>query len=238
MPLRMHITPYSWLLVAAMILSAAAWLLLTRRSETSRRLFPIYLGGLLGAFAGAKLGFLFAEGWHYRDNLLALLSGKTIIGGLLGGYAGVEFAKYLKGHTRGTGDYFALIVPPAIILGRIGCLAQGCCGGVECQPHWWTMQDASGVHRWPAAAAELAFNAAFWLWAITAHRFGWARGNRFHVYLITYGAFRFAHEFLRDTQRLVGPISGYQLLAMAAVALGVIRWRSPAGNATVVSASR
>jgi phosphatidylglycerol:prolipoprotein diacylglycerol transferase len=50
-----------------------------------------------------------------------------------------------------------------------------------------------------------------------AYRF---RGQHFHLYLIAYGTFRFFHEFLRDTPKLVGPISGYQIAALALVALG------------------
>jgi len=49
---------------------------------------------------------------------------------------------------------------------------------------------------------------------------------------MTYGAFRFAHEFLRATTRVTGAFSGYQIAALACVALGawrfVVRARSVA----------
>lgn len=49
---------------------------------------------------------------------------------------------------------------------------------------------------------------------------------------MTYGAFRFAHEFLRATPRVTGAFSGYQIAALACVALGagrfVVRARSVA----------
>jgi prolipoprotein diacylglyceryltransferase len=58
------------------------------------------------------------------------------------------------------------------------------------------------------------------------------RGQHFHVYLMAYGAFRFAHEFLRATPRVTGGFSGYQIAALACVALGawrfVVRARSVA----------
>ena len=38
-----------------------------------------------------------------------------------------------------------------------------------------------------------------------------------------YGAFRFAHEFLRSTPRIAGSLSGYQIAALACIALGL--WR-------------
>jgi phosphatidylglycerol:prolipoprotein diacylglycerol transferase len=51
------------------------------------------------------------------------------------------------------------------------------------------------------------------------------RGQHFHLYLIAYGAFRFAHEWMRATPKIAGVISGYQLAALACVALGVWGFR-------------
>jgi phosphatidylglycerol:prolipoprotein diacylglycerol transferase len=49
-------------------------------------------------------------------------------------------------------------------------------------------------------------------------------GQLFHVYLIFYGLFRFAHEFLRDTPPMLGPFSGYHLLALGITVLGLMRY--------------
>lgn len=233
---------YAFLATAGVLLSALTWWWLLRRNgsdgeagtEGRRRLaFLVYPAGLLGAIAGAKLTFVFAEGFHYRNDWSALWSGKSVTGALLGGYAGVELVKRLYEIHATTGDAFALTVPPALILGRVGCLMQGCCVGVVCHGHWWTIDDAHGVPRWPAAAVELGFNACFWVWAVLATRTGWARGNRFHVYLISYGVFRFVHEFARDDARWVGSITGYHFVAVALVALGALRY-TQRGRAAVV----
>jgi phosphatidylglycerol:prolipoprotein diacylglycerol transferase len=45
-------------------------------------------------------------------------------------------------------------------------------------------------------------------------------GQHFHIYLIAYGVFRFFHEFLRETPKVAGPLSGYQMVAAGVVALG------------------
>ena len=59
-----------------------------------------------------------------------------------------------------------------------------------------------------------------------SHERGYAmRGQHFHLYLIGYGAFRFAHEWMRVTPKIAGMISGYQLAALACVALGVWGFR-------------
>jgi len=54
------------------------------------------------------------------------------------------------------------------------------------------------------------------------------RWRRLPARLIAYGAFRLLHEPLRATPRVVWEISPYQLLALAALVLGVVRWRQRA----------
>jgi phosphatidylglycerol:prolipoprotein diacylglycerol transferase len=77
------------------------------------------------------------------------------------------------------------------------------------------------VARWPAVPLELAFNIAAIGIFLLLRRRGKMRGQHFHLYLIAYGAFRFAHEWTRATPKIAGIISGYQLAALACVALGV-----------------
>jgi phosphatidylglycerol:prolipoprotein diacylglycerol transferase len=178
----------------------------------------------MGAFVGAKIVYLVAEGWHdggRPDTWLRLAAGKSVLGALLGGYAAVELAKKQLGYPRATGDRFAIIVPLGLAMGRLGCWFNGCCLGRVCvSPHWWTLPDAQGVPRWPAVPVEFAFNlGALIILSVLRHR-GHFPGNLFHLYLIVYGLFRFAHEFLRETPRLIGPFSGYALAALAVAARG------------------
>ena len=150
---------------------------------------------------------------------------KYFVRGYWRGYEdAVEYAKHRLRYDSATGDVFALLVPISLILGRLGCLHAGCCPGVACAARWWTLTDAYGVSRWPAAAAELLFNAGFLAWALIAMRYAWQRGNRFHVYLVAYGLFRFAHEFARDDQRWIGPLGGYHVLATGMIVVGAWRY--------------
>lgn len=217
---------YAWLMLLAIGMSLVFWTRLARRDD---RLLLVYLGALAGAFLGAKLVYLFAEGWRdfaEADRWQRLATGKTILGAFLGGYAGVELAKKLLGYPRATGDWFALIVPAAIVMGRFGCLLHGCCLGNVCESsHWWTLADRNGMPRWPAVPVEIGFNLAaigvFWV----LRRRHWLPGQHFHLYLIAYGSFRFLHEFGRATPRMLGPLSGYQLAALAVAALGIWGFR-------------
>jgi phosphatidylglycerol:prolipoprotein diacylglycerol transferase len=230
-------SPYGWLMLDGVGLSLALWSRLAVRDD---RLVIIYAAALGGAFLGAKLAYLAAEGWlHWQDpnRWWVLATGKSITGALLGGYAGVELAKRLVGYSGVTGDWFALVAPLSIGLGRIGCLLHGCCLGRACQPSWMTTRDSAGVSRWPAASVELLFNLVAFGVAVVFRRRGWCRGQLFHIYLVAYGVFRFGHEFLRDTPAVLGPISGYQIASLCLIGLGVagfVRRRSEALPAVVL----
>lgn len=211
--------------VGALMVSAGVWWISARRAPMDRwTLLRVYAGGLIGAFAGAKLAYLIGEGWAHLHDVKALLTGKSILGAIPGGYAGVIATKHVLGVRRHTGDWFAIAVPVAVAAGRIACVLQGCCAGVVCTERWWAWHDAAGVPRWPAQAAELVFNVVFVAWAVLAGRMGWSRDNRFHAYMIAYGAFRTVHEFARDTQR-VGVFSGYQAIALGTCIAGCVLYR-------------
>jgi phosphatidylglycerol:prolipoprotein diacylglycerol transferase len=213
-------TAYGWLMLAGIFVSIFLWSQLIRRDD---RLVLVYVAALTGAFLGAKLVYLGAEGWlHWRDanRWVILATGKSVTGALLGGYLAVEIAKRLLGYRGTTGDWFAVIVPVGIVLGRVGCILNGCCLGRACEPSWFMMNDANGVARWPAALVELLFNALMLGVILILRRQKILPGQHFHIYLMAYGIFRFFHEFLRDTPQIVGPISGYQIAALGIFALG------------------
>lgn len=134
----------------------------------------------------------------------------------------MELAKKLLKYSGTTGDWFAIIVPVGIMLGRVGCMLQGCCLGKVCAANWFTINDASGIPRWPAAQVEFIFNALMLVVILLLRWRKIAPGNLFHIYLIAYGSFRFFHEFLRDTPPILGPLSGYQIAAIAIVVLGAV----------------
>lgn len=228
-----------YLLVTFLGLGLGAWVWSRRVRETPSA-FAVFVGAVIGAYAGAKLLYVLVEGWAFfgtADGLFRIAAGKTILGALLGGYAGVEIAKKLVGHREPTGDWFAIGVPLAIAAGRIGCLRYGCCPGIPLPADSpWAVVFRDGVPRWPAVPAELVFNLLFIAAILPMVRqkrspHAWWRGQCFHLYLIAYGLFRFGHEFLRDTPKSGWGIGGYQIAALALVVLGAARgwqrWRNP-----------
>ncbi len=223
--------PYRWTMLAAILLSAAWWFF---RSKRDPGLLPIYIGALGGAFLGAKLAYIAAEGWHdwpMPDRWLRLATGKSVVGGLLGGYAGVEAMKWLTHYRRTTGDLFALIAPLGIALGRVGCWLQGCCQGRPTSLKLLAARDALGVARWPSAQVELVFQLAVFAVVFALRNDPRFRGRLFFLYLVIYGCFRFLHEWMRDTPQLFAGLSGYQFMALAMAVLGAAMFfrRGPEG---------
>lgn len=201
---------YALAIVVGIAIGALYWL---RHSRDDDRLPLVYFGGLVGAFLGAKLAYLFAEGWLHADDpqrWLAWLSGKSVMGALPGGWAGVEVMKRVTGYRAVTGDRFALLIPVPLALGRIGCLDAGCCPGIML-----------GGFRWPAVPVELGFQAVALGALLILRAAKWLPGQHFHLYLIAYGLFRFGHEFLRETPKVMFGLSGYQWIALGTVVAGI-----------------
>jgi phosphatidylglycerol:prolipoprotein diacylglycerol transferase len=219
-------SPYRWTMLGAIVLSAWYWVVKSRRDST---LLIIYIGALGGAFLGAKLAYVFSEGWRdwpMQERWLRLAAGKSIVGGLLGGYAGVELMKWLVGYRKSTGDLFAFVGPLGIALGRVGCWLQGCCLGKPTHWKWLAVQDRQGVARWPASQMELLFQLVMFAVLLVLKRRGGWEGRLFFLYLLCYGVFRFSHEFLRDTPTLAWGWSGYQILSVVMMVAGAIMlWR-------------
>lgn len=208
---------YALMLLLGIAWGAVYWF---RESKKDGRVALIYAAGLAGAFAGAKLAFLFAEGWlHFHDpnRWVIWLSGKSIMGALPGGWLGVEIAKKTLGYRQTTGDRFAMLLPVPLILGRIGCWSAGCCGGIAC---------AFGT--WPSVQVEIGFQlvAMISLWRMRRNR--WQTGQHFHLYLIGYGLFRFGHEFLRATPKPFLGLSVYQIIALATVIAALLAYQKRA----------
>jgi phosphatidylglycerol:prolipoprotein diacylglycerol transferase len=220
-------TAYALLMAAGMLIGAVFWY---RRSKGQSDLLLIYLGALMGGFAGAKAAYLLAEGWlewQQPDLWLRWATGKSVLGGLLGAYAGVELTKHLTGHKQSTGDAFAMIVPLGILLGRIGCYLNGCCLGTPFAGVF-AVRDIHGINRWPAPFVEGLFQVVMLVIFAQLQRRGLLRERLFFLYLAAYGLFRFLHEFMRDTPKVWLGLSGYQIIAlgMAAWGCGLLRLRT------------
>ncbi len=214
---------------------AAAWV---RRQEVRRLGYDrtpghaiVGFAALFGGLFGAKLGMvlfvppseILALGWAA---LGGDFTGKTVVGGIAGGYLGVELAKKLTGVRHSTGDAFAVSLPLAQGIGRIGCFFHGCCVGIPSDSGLAVrMADVSmagasivGGARLPTALFECALDLglAAGLWTIRARPR--PPGALFKGALIGYATIRFCLEPLRgDTGWRLGPLTAVQWVCLAAI---------------------
>ncbi len=194
------------------------------RPEDRRRYRVIQLFTLVGAIVGAKLAVLFGDlGWPMtplESPRQIVFSGRSITGGLIGGFLTAELLKPVMRYRLPPNDRFATVLCFSIAIGRVGCLLAGCCRGTP-----WdgplALTDADGVARHPAPIYELLFCLAVGAAFVVLLRQGRLRGRLFAVFLLAYGLFRFVVEGVRDTPEIAWGLSGYQLLALAMLPLGL-----------------
>jgi phosphatidylglycerol:prolipoprotein diacylglycerol transferase len=179
---------------------------------------------LAGGVIGAKLLFV-GLGWeHYARGELRFWAdfrtGFVFFGSLIGAaIAGATFA-WARGLSfiRGA-DYFAVAVPMAHAVGRIGCFIAGCCHGRP--PHPVQLYEAAGL-------AMIAWACRHTLARVESGTL--ARGAAFRLYLILYGVLRLMLDPLRADgrpERFLG-FSHQQGIALAVIAIAVVwSWKSP-----------
>lgn len=220
----------------------AGWLL--RRQQSSLNLsttqkWGIAIGGFIGATFAAKVPFVLDH--HYQSgNVLGawMGDGKTVLWGLAGGYVGVEVAKwslYVRGRT---GDTFVIPVTVAIAIGRLGCIAQGCCYGIPTNQSWGLRSlpaDGGQLLRHPAPIYEMAFHLGFALVAYIGSRQGWFRHQWMVLYLISYALFRFVSEHWREEPEWFAGLTFYQVSALwigiaFTLVLGIRWWKNPSSR--------
>ena len=198
-----------------------------------------------GAVTGAHLFELPADllGWAAPSpEQLAhpggtMLLGRTVLGGLLGGWLAVEWKKHRMGFSGATGDGFAMPLALGLTFGRLGCTLTGCCQGqvlAEGSPWAFAPSPDGGPARFPASLIEAYFHAGCAVALLVMARRDVLRGRHLALYLSVYAALRFVLEIERENQAIVGPLTYYQLLAIALFALsaGTLVHRSRSGRTT------
>ncbi len=181
-----------------------------RRHLATEAMRQIALAGLCGGVLGAKLTEWGLAHWqtvaaHPAALLDPRLGVRTIIGGVLAGWLVVEIAKWRLGIRRSTGDPFALALPAGEAVGRIGCFFNGCCYGIPSRVPWAVYQHGAWRHPAQLYAALIAAAIFGTLFALRDRMP--REGDLFRLYLVLYGASRFALEFLRERNLAFGGLS-------------------------------
>lgn len=191
----------------------------------------VRLWALFGAVIGAHLFELPADlfGWAApspeqlaHPGAGTMILGRTVLGGLLGGWIAVEWKKRRMGFVGATGDGFAMPLALGLTMGRMGCTLTGCCQGhVLPEGSMWAFVPSldGGPARFPASLIEAYFHAFSAIALLVMAKLKWLEGRHLALYLTLYAALRFVLEIERENMPIVGPLTYYQLLAMALFAL-------------------
>lgn len=204
---------------------------------------------ILSGLLGAKILLLVVEGpGYYLTSFRGLFelfrAGGVFYGGLLGALvAAVFFVKVKKVPFLAFADAAAPAVALGQAIGRLGCLAAGCCWGGRCTKPWaitFTDPHAGenvgvplGVPLHPTQLYE-AVGLFLLTGLILLFGKGRAVGRTFSVYLIGAAILRFTVELFRDDPR--GLVPGTDLSTSQGIAIGlfllgvailVFGWKKP-----------
>ncbi len=192
----------------------------------------LVLAGFIGGALGAKLPFVLGAGDGPFSSAAWFKDGKTITTGLMGAYLGVELAKTLLKIRVKTGDSFALPLALALAVGRWGCFFNGCCCGVETSMPWG-VDFGDGVCRHPTQAYESLFHLGMALVLWNLLRRGALPCQHLKLYLIAYGVYRFATEFIRPEPEYWLNLTFYQWISLALIAGLAGQWLADNGRLIV-----
>lgn len=188
-------------------------------------IYLVPLVHLITGFVIARLWALMEVGFDAQKSATIRLYGPVFILPLL--YCG--WAKLSKRDVKKVLDMATVNVMAGLFCGRISCLKTGCCRGVAIA--------GDGSPTLPLVQMEMALYVVFGL--IIGYRIlkGKTNGQCYPLYLIIYGAFRFAAEFFRVefTTRL-GMLHLAHIWSLLSIALGVATYlwnrkicKAPAG---------
>jgi prolipoprotein diacylglyceryltransferase len=209
---------------------------LRRRGMLDERITLISLAVLIGGGVGARFLLAFEHLEAYADLGSAPLtwviehSGKSLLGAIAGGWIAAVLAKRALGYTRSTGDCYALAIPVAVAIGRVGCFFSELPLGTPTTLPWGVSvpAEAAAAFAWcpgcdgpmhPTMLYEIAFN----LVAIAALlRWGGripVQGDRLKAYLLAAFVFRFLVELVRGNEPQLFGLTGPQLVLIPMTAL-------------------
>jgi len=184
-----------------------------RSGNISIALFDdLFFFSVLGVVLGGRLGYvLFYKPGYYVSHPLEILAvwqgGMAFHGGFLGVLlAMVYIARKHRIHWLAIMDFIAPLVPPALAAGRIGNFINGELWGRTTDVAWgMVFRGAGALPRHPSQLYQFALEGVLLfviLWAYSAKPR--PTGAVSAMFLIGYGALRFAAEFFREPDDFLG----------------------------------
>lgn len=116
-------------------------------------------------------------------------------------------------------DLLTPAFPLALVVSKLGCFCQGCCGGIE-----WEYGLYNYAHdrvEFPIQLLEAGLALLIFIFLLF-WRDKAKPGTMFPTYLILYSATRFFSEFLSNKENVLGILKTYHILCIIGVVVGII----------------
>ena len=218
---------------------------LRARGMLDQRIVIASVSVVAGAVAGARLITAWEHPEYYAEALavgaplgwIIEHSGKSIIGALAGGYVAGWLAKRALGYRGSTADSYALAIPVATAIGRIGCFLSELPLGTPTDLPWGIAASADQaaafarcpdclVPMHPSMLYEVGFNVVAAIVMIRWRHRLVVQGDLLRLYLLAAFTFRFLVEFVRGNEVQPWGLSGPQTVLiplLAILAIGFAR---------------
>src|SRR6266566_6750320 len=212
------VSTYSLLFLCAFIVGGfITYYEAKRQHRATEAILRVALGALAGGVIGAKLSMIVFLGpaTFIKDLPYLWYSGQAWTGAFFGGYAGVLIVKRFNSITYSTGDIFALALPLAQAIGRLGNLLGGDPFGLPSNLPWAITQ--YGVRRQPSAFYELVLDLALFVIILRLRDKMPRPGDLFKLYVVGYCSLRFLVDFTRADPRILLGLTLVQVLYIPAL---------------------
>jgi len=236
-----QVRSYGLLLAVSFVLGIALALYSARQARLDTYLVSnVCLLSLFASIIGSRLLYVWENRAMYEGSAFRTLTiwegGLSMLGGVVLAIAVTAVYVTAKGVSfRLVGDVLAPSVALGLFLTRIGCFLNGCCFGTVCDLPWAVTfprgthagDQFPGLHVHPTQLYSSAFGLALFGVLLTVEKCRKGPGYLSGWFLVLYGVGRFLVEFVRfGDPSLVAftvahvMVTGYQLIALALVALG------------------
>ncbi|MDH5695643.1 MAG: prolipoprotein diacylglyceryl transferase [Dehalococcoidia bacterium] len=221
------------IMVALAVVVVVLWML----REVRRGANLSYDTILTAALVGIPSGVIISKLLHVIDRLdfylqnpgqILGLAGLTIYGAVLGAALGIWIYSKLSNFKFG---YFADLVAPAVLLaqaiGRVGCILNGCCYGIETSLPCaivYTNPDSYaplGVAVHPTQIYEIVYLLIIFAVLLKLRGHFKPDGSLFLVYLSLYSLWRIGIDFLRDGTPFLFGLHQAQVIGIIVLAIAV-----------------
>jgi phosphatidylglycerol:prolipoprotein diacylglycerol transferase len=246
-PVLFHVGPVTIYTYGVLVATGVLLGLWVARRQAARagldpeRVWNLGIYMVLAALAGAKVWLVLAD-WHYYSEhpreifgFGTLLSGGTYYGGFFTAVlVAVLYARRFHLHFLPLADVYAAPLALGHAIGRLGCLAAGCCYGKPTSLPWGVtftnpygqelVGTPLGIPLHPTQLYEAAAEFLTFVFLVILGRRQRFTGELFAVYAVLYGLSRGTIEFFRgDPDRTLlagGAFSLMQVVSVALILLG------------------